>query len=227
VRESTLDKWAEFLVRFAADNLDHYREGDWMNKREEFAEFLQAGTEPFVSEAIPGQPAGPNGPHLQDFTETHFRRLQSDIRNVLEFYVARATPKGITASPKGIVDGPGVRLGLRVSSVYRFGTPTEVTLKYLVESSMITARGKTRDCILGRLIEILRKANPKPFMRCPQCRQIFYRKGKQIFCSRTCTNREMTQRMRKREAEAMKTKPRKTKKGRKTIHGKTKTEKTR
>src|SRR5262249_19706306 len=101
---------------------------------------------------------------------------------------------------------------------------TEITLKYLVEPTMITARGKTRDCILGRLIEILRRANPKPFMRCPQCRQIFYRKGKQIFCSRTCTNREMTQRMRKREAEAMETKTRKTKKGR-MMHGKTKTEK--
>ena len=77
---------------------------------------------------------------------------------------------------------------------------------------MIRAFGKTRDCILGRLIEILKTANPEPFVRCPQCQQIFYRKGKQIFCSRTCTNREMTERMRKREAEAMETRTRNTKK---------------
>jgi hypothetical protein len=207
-------------ARVRPDRRRRERPTRWISRldeqREEFADFLQAGTGLSFPKRFQVNQVVPAGRTCKTSRKRNSAAYKA--KTLLEFYVG-------TVSPGRIVDTPEGRF--KVWAKTRFGTPTPVILKFLVEPSMLTARGKTRDDILGKLIDTLRRANPKPFMQCPQCRQIFYRKGKQIFCSRTCTNREMTQRMRKREAEAMETKTRKTKKGRMTIHGKTKTEKER
>ena len=186
MRESTFDKWAEFVVRFATDNLGRYRPGDWMNLRQDFQAFLEAGN--FHSETP-----------MEDFTETQFRSLQGEMLGVLESYVGRDTAGRIVETPEG---------KMKVWAKTRFETPISITLRHTIDPGEHRVLGNTRDAIIGRFIEILRATDSNLIMRCPQCHRIFYRKGKQVFCSHKCTNREMAQRMRKRAAE-----PKKTKKG--------------
>ena len=173
VKESTVEDQSRFAVGFAFDNLNSYREGDWLNLRAELQEFLDYG---FLrhSSFYPMTPP-------KDMTEKQLRNLQNEMREVLEFFVEKESGSGV-----------------------REGRPIRIKLDYTVTPKGFSAMGSVRDCTLAQLMEILKCSDTKPVMRCPQCQKIFYRKRKQLFCSTTCTNREMAQRKRRRDAETQK-----------------------
>jgi hypothetical protein len=121
----------------------------------------------------------------EDMSERELRALQKDVHTIIEYFAGPGKKNTIVSSP-----------GLTAFK----GTAVEVTLGYFAQGSpagaIIQRIGKTRDCVLGLTIALLERAKASPIMRCSQCDKIFYRRGKMMFCSRTCTNREMAQRKR-------------------------------
>lgn len=180
----TNEQRIQFAVRFAADSLDHYRQGDWLNLREDLGQFMptsKVGEVP--ADLVPIGIFVPSGSPAQS-TESELRKLQTEIRNLLNIFVLPAED-GVRALPS-----------IQTTLTYtQFQVPGQV---------IVLIEGQLRDCLLGLLLRLLERGETSPIMRCPQCQTIFYRSGKQLFCTRTCTNRAMVQRKR-----AGKAKPRK------------------
>ena len=191
----TNEKQIEFAIKFCGDNLDRYRAGDWLNLREDLKSFLGflGATKPHndapmkIGFFMPG-----SAPLFDEMTEDDLRAIQTDARLILDMFIEPA--QGITIRQRM----PTVKITLDYASMRMFGHP------------FVTRHGATRDCVLGLLLRLIEHEKTTPVVRCPQCGMIFYRRGKQIFCGRTCTNRAMVQRKRAGNAkprQAIKQKP--------------------
>src|SRR5688572_3912164 len=97
----------EFAVRFATANLDHFREGDWSNAREELSDFL--GNMPFTPDkndiyrvsfksgkAVKSLAAY----DLSKTPEKELRAIQSEMRQLLELFVGPR--RGSTTDPNPV-----------------------------------------------------------------------------------------------------------------------------
>jgi hypothetical protein len=187
MEKSWTDKHIEFIVRFAADDLNHdYRVGDWSNLREDIDAFLVPDPAPEY-----GRVAETFSPDQKMLSDEQLREIQEDVREILEFFVAPS-------------DGTRPGRYVRVNLSY-------IAHRFSDEAARVTmARGPKRDCVLGLLLRLLQQGRTAPITRCPApsagknttCGKIFYRKGKQKYCSRLCTNRQMSRTKREKDAKA-------------------------
>lgn len=178
----------EFAVRFAFENLDFYREGDWLNLNEDIRSFIGVYRTGELSKDI--LKLGVFMPmENPDPSRDELRLLQRDMRQILNFATGAPGSTEIKLAYV-IVRGPG----MNIPYIQRSGT--------------------FRDCALGLLIRLLELESTSSVVRCPapKCNKVFYRRGKQMFCSRTCTNRAMVNRKRDRDRQAEEARRKKTRK---------------
>jgi hypothetical protein len=191
----THDEQLKFVIQFATMDLDRLRPGDWLNLRDDLVGFLHGSPEDHAPPFTPGRVLiggiGPQLPH--EYPEDDFRRLQAELRWLLEWVVARRTggQHGVLRrwaqwSKDGageLPDPPGV-IALQISF-----SPIPLDMMGHRGRTMFYVHGPTRDVFLYAVHLLLLQERTDRIMCCPECRAIFLRVRKQRYCSRTCTNR--------------------------------------
>jgi hypothetical protein len=190
----TVDERIQWAIRFAGTNLKNNRAGDWLNLRDDLNRFLGAGAQDDINVALSATAYISASPDQEGISgvpasEDEIVAIQSDVRQALAWF-----------------SGPPVR------NSNRPGPPLKklrMNLEYIVHRvrvkepkvtfSEAVANGPLRDCVLAVLLHLLLMKPGSPVELCPECEKVFYRQGKQLFCSRTCTNRAMIKRKRARD----------------------------
>ncbi len=149
---------------------------------------LEFFLESLVGDEITALHSGKPGP--SDFSHEDFLHLQQMIKKLLG---------GLLTG-----DREGVRVQGNMSVVSPLGSWTDLYL-----------RGPTQDMVLFNIGLLLLKKPHSQIKRCEakegsgRCEKLFYRYRGQRFCSRKCTNREMSRRKRKSDREKEATRQRK------------------
>jgi len=197
MRTMTGEERIEFAVRFAATNLSHNREGDWLNLEDDLNRFLGAGADDEINvklsesayiTATPEQ-GGISG---RSPSEQDLHGIQADVQQLLDWYVGLG-PAASSKRPRRPFRSIPITLDYRVVRLRHQGRTRGI--------SVIVVAGKLRDCVLAVLLHLLAQQPAIPIELCPECRKVFYRQRRQVFCSRRCTNRAMTNRKRARDRE--------------------------
>jgi hypothetical protein len=165
----TPEERLKFVVKFAGMDLDHLRDGDWLNLREDLQSFVSV--DQFMIE----------GPSPHEYTTDEIRALQRELRQVLEDLVAKREPSGnhwpLTQYTKLIDLG---RLALGVTPLDPLGMPGH---------NMLRAQAPARNVFFLHLWFLLGQEPTGRILRCPECGTIFYRVRGQRYCTRRCVNR--------------------------------------
>jgi hypothetical protein len=181
----------EFAVKFAQTDFSTMREGDWLNLREDVADFIspqKRGIPP------PGPYRGVLIPRREPLlnSKTEAEALQTDVYGILSEVVSvREAESRSSASPRL---GWPINVRLAVMPSLPPAPPRSVTL-YVV--------GSPRDVFLERLFSLLRQEPSNRILRCKalDCDQIFYRVRKQRYCSPRCQSRDFMRQFRKSNGE--------------------------
>jgi hypothetical protein len=176
----------DFAIAFADLKLDELRPGDWLNLRDDLREFTgvgKLGVDTSLAAVAPGGVMAqlhPGEPSARDLLEPQIVALQSEFRQLLG------------ALADGMRRAPATPGAASVSvTVY---SPVEIKARYsavgLGQAALITATGSARDISLLRLIHLLAQGeNANRVRRCPDCGRLFFRKRRQLYCSKKCVNR--------------------------------------
>ena len=170
----------QFVIRFAQMDLDTLRPGDWLNLRDDLGSFLTgslygheyyAGDTPIGGdvEVCPMDP-----PYPLEYPEDAFRELQQETRYILRTMVVDSRAGHSVWDP--------------ISLQARLATPSLDGLIPATGQHLLIAEGATRDMFLLLLFVLLARGSTARILHCPDCSTIFYRVGKQLYCSRTCSN---------------------------------------
>jgi hypothetical protein len=194
----------QFAVNFAEDNLDHYREREWNKLRTDLETFLYGLT---------GQPIPTFGaitiramdpPFPSDYPKDAFRELQAEVRHLLRGIAPTAqTPD------RDLSGGPSFTIKQNWSPM-RLGS-----------AIVLNASGSVREGFLFLLVLLLAQHGLQNVRRCPslECGRLFWKVRRQLYCSRTCVNREnqraWTRKKRRLEPSSAKSRQRAKKGGRK------------
>ena len=184
----------QFLIRFAQLDLDALRPGDWLNLRDDLGGFLTgsvygryyadlADYEPMGGD-IEIRPFDPPSP--LEYPEEAFRDLQKETLHILESMVLEARAGRGTWAP--------------IPVQIRFAAPSLDGLVPVAGQHLLIAEGSTRDAFLLRVFTLLLRHPTNRIRRCPECDRIFYRVGKQQYCTRVCVNRATVRTWRQRPA---------------------------
>jgi len=164
-----------FAIAFAEEtNLDHFRHAwEWDKLRSELGTFLHGSPDepmPHFGGLVVSEQLSP--PFLHDYPEDKFRELQSDIRCLL---------RGIAPAQGDEVSGPPL-----------FTTKQEWTALRLGGHVVLQAFAPVRDAVLFLLMLLLAVNGLQNVRRCPAkgCGRVFWKVRRQLYCSRTCVNRE-------------------------------------
>ena len=162
----------KFAIRLAKVDLQTLRPGDWLNLRDDLAQFSISKGGSSLKD-LGGIRAVPlKEPLPGDYTENDFLKLQKDMKNLLAGVSRISTEKGAM--------GAMTRLGpvdLNLSDPFGYG---EV---------FVSAQGSTRDMFLLQLLFLLRQEGVENLMTCPECGEVFFREDKrQKYCKRGCSN---------------------------------------
>ena len=179
----TVAERLQFIIRFAQMDLDALRPGDWLNLRDDLTAFLSMAG-PSAGIVIPYvYPPGP-----QDFPEAGFRALQAAVLDVL---------RCLLDNRAGISDA----IPIRIHAFYILvGAPSPpLPGEPPMDHNVLGMTGTTWDCCMLVLLHLLARERTNQIVRCPECRTIFYRVGKQKYCSRTCSNRTNVRAWRQQE----------------------------
>jgi hypothetical protein len=196
MRSLNVEERIGFAVRFATTNLGQNREGDWLNLRDDLNQFLGAGPDDEINVKLSKGVYITADPDTEGISgvaasEADVRAIQADVQQLLTGFAGPARTTG--RFPKGLKAVP-IALDYRVA---RIRHPE----RRQNGSSVVVASGNLRDCVLAVLLHLLVQQPGSPVELCPECQKVFYRQGKQVFCSRQCTNRAMTKRKRERDRE--------------------------
>jgi len=177
----------QFAVRFARMNLSLNRPGDWLNLRDDLKRFLALD-----------QPVGGSDTCFLKFhifekeitsaAESKLQKIQEDVMFMLLCF------------SKVPVDGEPVYMSFSIHSVLGVTRKKDDAGK-LYSSGHVSA--PLGDSVLLLLFHLCLSSPYSGVEICPECRNLFYRKGKMKFCGRTCTNRAMTKAKRTRDAKKL------------------------
>ncbi len=189
----SFDQRIEFLLRFAQDDLDAYRPGDWLNLRDDSQRFLRVDRvshgDLFIEGVLPEHHQSDliaEGLSLEEYPEEAFRALRIDVKNLLHQVAIGAGDGSVTFSKY-----VPVSVNLRLARV-QTGPENHCVL--------IGASGPVRDAFLLMAMFLLTRQPFRPIARCPECGKIFHRRDKrQRFCERRCANLAATKRFQKRK----------------------------
>jgi uncharacterized C2H2 Zn-finger protein len=190
------DERIAFLLKLSALDLRHMRAGDWLNLRDDLADFLGIGPRSHEGLYMGGrQIASPTTPPFpKDMTEDALRALQAELIALL-----------------------GALVGGRDTTQSVFPTFEIGATRYALVGSpntgpLVSVTGATRDIVLLTAIQLLVREDTAKVARCPECGRIFHRIRRQRYCERACVNKAN-----KREWRAGRSKPRKAKSSRRRV----------
>jgi len=168
------------MVRFASEDLKNYREGHWLLLREDLEGFLtRPENDDRGAVAIPEK--------MPVLTNDEIQWIQSHVKDFLRGVVERPEPN----ERDGWILKPGVNAHFPLR---------EITCSSWETLGRVTVRGGYKDCVLFVVASLLSDPQAQNIVSCPECRNVFMREGKQIFCSRRCTNRAMVKRKREKDS---------------------------
>jgi hypothetical protein len=174
----TPEERLKFVVQFAGMDLDHLRDGDWLNLREDLQTFVSV--DQFIIE----------GPSPHEYTVDEIRALQQELQQVLGDLVAKREPSGnhwpLTQYTK-LIDLKDLALG--VTPLDPLGMPGH---------NMLRAQAPARNVFFLHLFLLLCQQPTGRILRCPECGTIFFRVKGQRYCTRRCVNRVNQRDMRAR-----------------------------
>jgi hypothetical protein len=181
----------QFVIRFAQMDLDTLRAGDWLNLREDCMAFLGIEVQGGMlgiqlsrdSGGIIGFPL--NSPFPTELSVEDFKGLQADTRRILDEWV------GSAQGEQGALEGVDIHARYMVTRTRRDVSSPWVSLRQVV--------GLTREIFLLVLFDLLGHESMDYVRRCPECGAVFYRVGKQQYCSRPCVNRANVRNWRQRD----------------------------
>ncbi len=174
----------QFAVRFAQMDLGSLGVRDWRRLRADLTAFLgievvQGGlllTRRVVYALIDTRP------FPTEYPEALFRELQQQTQRVLD----------------GVLDTRAAWLSYQQSQEETLSPMPRFSSSFHSQLICVDhASGRQSLCITGSVYDLyifllqvqLVDEPPSSILRCPECRTIFYRVGKQKYCSRPCTNR--------------------------------------
>jgi hypothetical protein len=171
----------QFVICFAQKELESLRAGDWLNLREDCLVFLGIKVQgamrgiqlPQDSGGIIAMPL--NSPFPMEFSVEDFKALQADTLRILDEWAGPAPGEQGRLSPHDI------------QALYTVTRTRSRTSDSWV--SWLQVQGTTRDLFLLILFHLLGQESMDYVRRCPECRMIFCRIGKQQYHSKTCANR--------------------------------------
>lgn len=159
-----------FIVYFA--NLDFkkgIREGDWINLQDDFRRFF-----PIVGKIFQGsiQFHPHSDPEYEKYPKDKFLRLQGELQELL-----------LTKTKRKSEDG-SIRLThlIEIKVSYSFSSNGDI--------NFLVAVGHVRDLFLQRVINLLLDPEASSnFRQCPECKKIFLRVRRQVYCSPPCADK--------------------------------------
>jgi hypothetical protein len=183
--EAAVDR-LRFAVRFAGEKLDRYNTAEWARLRDDLNRFLHDA--PGVGGITV---LATKGPLLEHYTTDGFRALQRDTKTLLQ---------GLTL--KGSFGGASIGSITASWMTMRFGSAT-----------VPLATSTVRDAFLLLLLFLLSQTSYSNVQSCPECKRLFWRVGRQLYCSRTCVNRVNVREWTRRRREGAKQSHKRTTKG--------------
>ena len=181
----------QFVIRFAQMDLDTLRPWAWLKLRDDLGAFLTGslyGQEYYADDTPIGgdvevRPMEP--PYPDEYPEDAFRELQEETRHILQTMVVHPRAERSVWAP--------------ISIQAQLAAPRLDGLIPAIGQHLLIAEGTTRDMFLLLVFLLLARGSTARILRCPECSTIFYRVGKQLYCSRTCSNRANVRTWRQRE----------------------------
>jgi hypothetical protein len=175
----------QFVIRFAQMDLDTLRPGDWLNLKDDVGWFLTGSV--FGHNYPDDEPVGGDmeirpldPPYLEDYPQEAFRVLQEETLHILKYMI--------------IERGAWAPIPIQI----RLAAPSLDGLIPVTGQHLLIAEGPTRDAFLLRMLMLMARHPTNRIRRCPECDAIFYRVGKQQYCSRVCVNRATVRTWRQR-----------------------------
>lgn len=174
-----------FAVEFARRDLASFREGDWLNLRDEIATFVGYG--PYTPLEDPtGFITLQLDPHPANATPGQMRALQRDVAALLQLCVKHQVGQKHVLKEADLVN-------VRTSW-------TILPWTMIVRRATLAASGTLRDVFLTRLMFLFAHHGTDDIRRCPEkkCGVVFWRgRRDQVYCSRTCLGRVTMRRYRR------------------------------
>ena len=164
-------------------DLDTARPGDWLNLRDDLAAFFGQIGQPAAVEIHPGDLLARPSPPPEHMSDKAVRRLQTATRKFLESVAdmqaeTRMPVKERLAAPSFVGLGPGFQTTSKKSAFITGGG-----LAFVID-------GDPFDLFLELLFALLfRAGSVSPIWRCPECDALFFKAGKQRYCSSGCVRK--------------------------------------
>lgn len=179
----------DFVLRFVNMDLEHLRQGDWLNLREDFAAFI--GEHKSDEMAVVGPVCATPWPPSRDFSSADFQSLQAETQKLLtrlrggdsEHKVGRVSPNSLALSV-GLL--PVVSEAPKPSGVGR--------------SALLWLSGPPRDLFLMLIACLFAFESTAGVAQCPECKRFLLRSKKRQYCSARCQSRAYMRRYRQPDA---------------------------
>lgn len=178
----------QFVVQFAALDLETFRRDDWETLKDALHDFLlptHASLRPGGLHLWPT-----DAPTPYDMTPDDLRDLQAETRDVLTMVIAsRAGKPELPYKPLP---------SLRYAVPHVPAGPDAAPGRHI-----LSAQGKTRDLFFLGVFGLLADVNTATLARCPECTNVFLKKTNQVYCARYCKNKVAYRQYRERQAPAL------------------------
>ena len=192
----------KFALRFAGDDLNSFRPGDWLNLRDDASQFF--GIEG-VSQLIVDTTESANRAKAQMLKENRGKplapgRLPRPMKGTGVTYsqsaLALDDTHAVLGAPMGKLPwdyepADWLHLQADVNKVLH-GEPVELSaLRFALVGggAVLYTSGQTHDVFLAVLLLLLARQGGENIAQCPQCAKVFWREmRRQKFCSRRCAN---------------------------------------
>lgn len=174
----------DFIVRFAETDFDKLDAGEWVSLKDQVAAFTSMDRFQKLNQDLSGEHLFDrrSGKPLEE-TREKFNSLQQDVRDVL---YAVVDARHLLAGKKQDDESASVTLPpIRISASY-FLRPSDPPF---TDHNDLCAMGSERDMFLFGLLHYLSTEPTNRLNRCPECRRLFVRVRKRLYCSRKCVNR--------------------------------------
>lgn len=181
----------QFIIRFVGMDLPNMRPGDLLNLREDLMAFLMGGPDGNLGPHKGGIVACPlEPPFPQDMTLQDLEGLQAELKILMNAIGIQGdmTLPGTKTIP---IKARYALVGSRAQRTPGWGT-------------LLTVTGPTRDMVLLTTLWLLNNESGDRIVPCPACRTVFYRVGRQHYCSSACRSRVAGKQWREREGNAEK-----------------------
>ncbi|MBW1963416.1 MAG: hypothetical protein JRJ04_18415 [Deltaproteobacteria bacterium] len=182
------DARLKFAVEFTWMDLDQLRPGDWLNLRDDLKGFLGS---PLDSAFYRREAYGIlcECADLENLGREDIRELQSKLKTALG-QIAKAR---VEIDEDSVRIGTGLTQNVPIPSVsLRAVSHPKSPFVDRDASVVVIAEGTLQDVFMLKTFMLLSFRGPERIKLCPECGRVFYKIGKQKYCTPQCVSRTTT-----------------------------------